>query len=246
MWKINGKTSSEFQLSFEVKHLDFAYFLFSRAAGPVLGCGRKTSSPDFYSWCQGVLNQSWHWCSFWLLRQTSALPPATEGSNIRKRHKFPAAGCAGGSPYSAPLWHRPGSCTKRSISGIIVRLPAISFTPVITRRLPNQTLCSFRGKAHTFAISHTLSGSGNKNSKLSSDLKLLVWQPARRCHQPQYRQFRNLSADGILGYWICMEITVGCCGWDLLVKRVWSAPVFAGLRRSAFPKVECGCLSAHP
>lgn len=28
MWKINGKTSSEFQLSLEVKHLDFAFFFF--------------------------------------------------------------------------------------------------------------------------------------------------------------------------------------------------------------------------
>lgn len=114
-----------------------------------------------------------------------ALPSAMEGSNIRARHKLPATRCAGVSPDSALLWHHPGSCTKWSISGIIIRLPVISFTPVITWRLPNQILCSFRSKAHTSAISHPLSSSGSKNWKLSSDLKLLVWQPARRCHQPQ-------------------------------------------------------------
>lgn len=60
MGKINGKTSPEFQLSFEVKHLDFAYIyiIFSRGAGPVLDCSGKTSFPGFDRWCWGVSNQS--------------------------------------------------------------------------------------------------------------------------------------------------------------------------------------------
>lgn len=152
----------------------------------MLGCVGKTSFPHFYSWCQGVFEPVWKAvCLVALMAEKlSALPPATEGADVRTRPKFPAVGCTCGSPGSAPLRHCPRSCSKWSVSGIIIRLSFISFTPVITWRLTNQTLCSFGGKTHTSAISHTLIGSGNKNSKLSSDLKLLVWQPARRCHQP--------------------------------------------------------------
>lgn len=142
----------------------------------------------------------------------SALLPAMEGACVRTRHRFPALRCAGGSPGSASLRHRLGSCSKWSISGIIIRLPFISFTPFIQCRLTNQTLCLFGSKMHTFAISHALIGSGNKISNLSSDLKLLVWQLARRCHQLYSRQFCNLSASGVLRYLICMEMTLGCSG----------------------------------
>lgn len=119
-----------------------------------------------------------------MAEKLSTLLLPMEGADIRTSHKFLAVGCAGDSPGNACLHHCPVSCSKWSISEVIISLPFIFFTAVITWRLTNQNLCSFGGKTHTSAISHILIGSGNKNSKLSSDLKLLVWQLARRCHQP--------------------------------------------------------------
>lgn len=117
----------------------------------------------------------------------SALPPAMEGSDIRARHEFPDFLLPGVqvAPQTVPYF---GIVQDPVPSGPYLGslLDCQSFLSlIISWRLPNQILCSFRGKAHTPAISHPLSSSGNKNWKLSSDLKLLDWQPARRCHQPQ-------------------------------------------------------------
>lgn len=150
----------------------------------MLGCVGKTSFPDCYSWCWGVLSQSGRQCPSWLSWQRSSVlcSRPRRGAMSEQGLNILYVGCTGGSPGSAPLGHCLGSSSKWSVSGILIRLTFISFTPVITWRLTKQTLCSFGGKTRTSAISHALISSGNKNSKLSSDLKLLAWQPARRCH----------------------------------------------------------------
>lgn len=135
-------------------------------------------------------------CGRWF----NCFAPAVEQVDGRRRPEFASSRCAQ-LPRQCPLWHHLESCGKSSLSGIIIRLPFISFSPDITWRLTKRPFAHLEANYILLhAISHTLLDSGNENPKLSSDLKLLAWQPARRCHQPQCRRFSSLSADGMV-YW---------------------------------------------